>query len=229
MHVTVEVVGGEEYDLDLGPDATYADLIRDVGYSPQEASALVDGSPVPDDSGVNAERVQLLRLVKGGSEPPSTGDDLDFQAPNPGAGASPYRLSASDAALVLVLFHRDFLCGNCRKQVEAVCERYDAFADMNAEVVSVLPEPTDKAAAWVDYHEAPFPILADPDNEIAEQYGQRVRLGTLGRKFDLLGRMPLAVIVDVRRKPELLWQHVGSTPTDRPDVEDLLSELRKFA
>lgn len=67
MHVTVEVVGDEERDCDLAADATYADLIREVGYHPQEASVLVDGSPVPGDRVVDAERVTLLRLIKGGA------------------------------------------------------------------------------------------------------------------------------------------------------------------
>jgi len=64
--VTAAVVGGEDYDLELGPDATYGDVVREVGYSPQEATALVDGSPVPADRPLDAERVRVLRLIKGG-------------------------------------------------------------------------------------------------------------------------------------------------------------------
>jgi len=70
MNVTVEVVGEGTAEYDLPDDATYADLIREAGYHPQEASALVDGSPVPGDRVVDAESVRLLRLIKGGS----TGD-----------------------------------------------------------------------------------------------------------------------------------------------------------
>ncbi|WP_280537436.1 ubiquitin-like small modifier protein 2, partial [Halopenitus sp. POP-27] len=67
MDVTVEVVGEETHELACAPEDTYADLIRSVGYSPQEAAALVDGSPVPEDRAVDAERVTVLRLIKGGS------------------------------------------------------------------------------------------------------------------------------------------------------------------
>lgn len=67
MDVTVEVVGGEERDCVVDDGATYADLIREVGYHPQEASILVDGSPVPGDGTVDADCVTLLRLIKGGS------------------------------------------------------------------------------------------------------------------------------------------------------------------
>jgi sulfur carrier protein len=67
MNVTVEVVGEGTAEYDLPDDATYADLIREAGYHPQEASALVDGSPVPGDRVVDADEVRLLRLIKGGS------------------------------------------------------------------------------------------------------------------------------------------------------------------
>ncbi|SMO47658.1 ubiquitin-like small modifier protein SAMP2 [Halorubrum cibi] len=67
MDVTVDVVGGEERECVLEDDATYADLIRAAGFHPQEASVLVDGSPVPGDRPVDADRVRLLRLIQGGS------------------------------------------------------------------------------------------------------------------------------------------------------------------
>ena len=67
MNVTVEIVGGEARECVVDDGATYADLIRTVGHHPQEASILVDGSPVPGDRPVDAERVTLLRLIKGGA------------------------------------------------------------------------------------------------------------------------------------------------------------------
>jgi sulfur carrier protein len=69
MDVTVEVVGEGTAEYSLPPDATYDDLIREAGYHPQEASALVDGSPVPGDRVVDAEDVRVLRLIKGGTGP----------------------------------------------------------------------------------------------------------------------------------------------------------------
>lgn len=66
MHVTARVVGEESYDLQLEKEATYADLLRALDFSPQEASVLVDGSPVPEDAPINHAEVEVLRLVKGG-------------------------------------------------------------------------------------------------------------------------------------------------------------------
>lgn len=65
MDVTVEVVGDDTYHLSLS-EPTYADLLRAVDLSPQEASVLVDGRPVPEDQPVEADRVRVLRLIQGG-------------------------------------------------------------------------------------------------------------------------------------------------------------------
>ena len=66
MRVICEVVGQDTHDLDVDPGATYGDVLAAVGLSTQEATVLVDGSPVPDDRPVDADAVRVLRLVKGG-------------------------------------------------------------------------------------------------------------------------------------------------------------------
>jgi len=65
MPVTVSVVGGEEFEVDAAAP-TAAALCEAAGFSPHEATVLVDGRPVPDDATVDADRVELLRLVQGG-------------------------------------------------------------------------------------------------------------------------------------------------------------------
>jgi sulfur carrier protein len=68
MHVTVDVVGEGSREVDLAAEATYADLVRAVGYNVHEVTVLVDGRPVPEDRAVDFdhEDVRVLRLVKGG-------------------------------------------------------------------------------------------------------------------------------------------------------------------
>jgi sulfur carrier protein len=66
MDVTVEVVGEESHEVAVGPEETYADLLAAVDLSPHEVSVLVDGRPVPEDQPVETDRVQVLRLIKGG-------------------------------------------------------------------------------------------------------------------------------------------------------------------
>jgi sulfur carrier protein len=66
MRVTCDVVGEGVEECDLPADATYGDLLAALGYSPHEATVLVDDAPVPEDASVAADRVRVLRLVKGG-------------------------------------------------------------------------------------------------------------------------------------------------------------------
>ena len=67
MNVTCEVLGEGTHELDLDADATYGDVIEAVGLSTQEASVLVDDSPVPEDRPVDADSVRVLRLIQGGA------------------------------------------------------------------------------------------------------------------------------------------------------------------
>lgn len=67
VRVTVSVAGDEVHELEVEDgEATYGDLLSAVGLSPQEAAVLVDGRPVPEDRTVDAERVEVLRLIEGG-------------------------------------------------------------------------------------------------------------------------------------------------------------------
>lgn len=153
----------------------------------------------------------------------------DFTLPNGGPGPDPLTLSELEADLAIVLFHRDYFCGNCRKQAVRMARHREEFRERDVAVVSVLPESIHRARAWANRRDVPFPTLADPDNAVAERYGQPTRLGFIGRRIDLLGRMPLAALVDLREEPEILWRHGGEGPGDRPTIDELLTEIEKFA
>jgi sulfur carrier protein len=65
MQVTLDVAGGETHEFDVSGE-TYADLLADVGLSPNEVSVLVDGRPVPEDTRVAASEARVVRLLRGG-------------------------------------------------------------------------------------------------------------------------------------------------------------------
>jgi len=93
MRVTCEIPGDRERDreLDLPDDATYGDVVRAVGYSVHEAAVLVDGTPVPEDDPVEADRVTVLRLVQGGSQKEASGpmdDAVRVREARPGEHAT---------------------------------------------------------------------------------------------------------------------------------------------
>jgi peroxiredoxin Q/BCP len=148
--------------------------------------------------------------------------------PNVGPGPDPFALDSlpADVSFVVLLFQRDYYCTNCRSQVQAVADRIDDFRDRDAMPVSVLPEPVERAEAWQERYDLPYPLLADPDADVSDAYDQPVRFGPLGRLSDFFGRMPEVVIVDRRDDPPTVaYVHQGRSTFDRPSVDDLLAEL----
>ena len=65
MRVVLEVVGDAEHEFDV-ESATYAELLAEVGLTPNEVAVLVDGRPVPEDQAVEPGRARVVRLVSGG-------------------------------------------------------------------------------------------------------------------------------------------------------------------
>ena len=158
-------------------------------------------------------------------------DAPEFELPNVGPGPDPCSLSAlaRDYDFLVLFFQRDHHCTNCRRQVKAVRDRYDAFRARDATAVSILPEPRDVAQSWQDEFDLQYPLLADPDATAGERYGQSVRFGFIGDWSDFLGRMPKIVIVDARAsKPEIVWTHQGHSTWDRPSVNDVVDALDDY-
>jgi len=153
------------------------------------------------------------------------------ELPNAATDPDPFSLAAAaadpDTDAVVLLFQRDYHCGNCRKQVQAIADRYDEFEALNAAVVSILPEPVERAREWQDSYDLPFALLADPDTDVSDTYDQPVRFGVLGSLHDLVGQMPVAMVLDTRSgEPVVAYTYEGRMPADRPEIDDLLDEIR---
>lgn len=157
----------------------------------------------------------------------------DVSLPNAGPGADPLSVhdvaGRADVTAILLLLHRDYYCGYCRKQVQAVVERYAEFRDADAEVVSILPEARERASGWADEYEVGYPMLADPDATYGDALEQPTRFGVLGKYLDAIGRMPQATILDVHDdEPTVFYVHRGDQPGDRPDLDRLLEQIQQL-
>jgi peroxiredoxin Q/BCP len=153
-----------------------------------------------------------------------------FELPNAGPGPDPCALAALARGVdaVVLYFHRDHHCRNCRSQVQSVADRHAAFPDRDAAVASILPEPAAVAREWQARYELPYPLLADGDVTVADAYSQPVRFGPIGSWSDFLGRMPQVVLVDVRTWPSVAWRHRGRSTFDRPAVDAVLDRIDRL-
>lgn len=163
----------------------------------------------------------LLRNMK-------TREVEEHELPNVGEGADPYRLTDAfeDAESVVVLLQRDYHCRKCRAQTKDVAERYDEFRERGAEVVVVLPDSREKAENWAKKMDLQFPLLADEEAMMGDEYGQEVRFGPVGRLHDFVGRMPVVLVLtkegdDIKEA----YEHNGDSYGDRPSVDDLLEQV----
>jgi peroxiredoxin Q/BCP len=109
-----------------------------------------------------------------------------FELPNVGVGPDPLSLAqiGDQADFAILLLLRDYHCLKCKSQVQTVAEQARSFADLNAAVVPILPEPRERAAEWQDSFDLPFPLLADPAKDVAEKYDQPTRFGVVGKLHD---------------------------------------------
>jgi len=155
----------------------------------------------------------------------------EFELRNAGVGPDPLTLAdlqgSADFAILLLL--RDSHCPKCRAQVTRVAEQADLAQQRGAAVVPVLPNRYEKATAWQERYDLPFPLLADPAGDLGDGYDQPRRFGALGRLPDLIGRMPKAVVLDLRTEPTIVDTYEGTTPGDRPELSrlfDAIDELR---
>lgn len=157
-----------------------------------------------------------------------------FELENAGAGPSPFRLedvlSDDNTDALVVLLQRDYYCPQCREQVQDVAARYDEFVAENALVASALPEPVDRTRNWQDSYDLPFPLLAGPAKELGDDLEQPSRFGVLGDLHDMIGRLPEALVIDVHGDdPSVTYVHKGSSPSDRPSIDELLDEVRQIS
>ena len=178
------------------------------------------------DSGAGSKRDAAARegVEEAGSSdtaPPS------FTLRNAGAGPDPLSLEriAAEVDFAVLLLLRDYHCPKCRAQVQRVAEKADTLERGDAAVVAILPDTVERARSWQASYDLPFPLLADPGGEVNDEYDQPRRFGVFGKLHDVIGRMPKAVVLDLRDGAEVAYSYEGSSPRDRPEIEELFETV----
>jgi peroxiredoxin len=96
-------------------------------------------------------------------------------------------------------------------------DEYQAFQDARAEVVALAVAPVSTIGDGVQEVIAPpYPLLADPDHQVAEAFNV----------YDVLGdglAAPSVFVIDT--DGTILWSYVGQSPTDRPSAMTVLNHV----
>jgi peroxiredoxin Q/BCP len=83
--------------------------------------------------------------------------------------------------VVLYFYPRDDTPG-CTTEACEFRDAYDAFRERGVEILGVSPDTEASHEKFKATYELPFTLLADPDHEVAEQYGVWVEKTQYGKK-----------------------------------------------
>lgn len=73
-------------------------------------------------------------------------------------------------SIVLYFYPKDMTPG-CTTQACDFRDHHGCFADLNAVILGVSPDPVSKHDKFIEKHGLPFLLLADEDHKVSEQYG----------------------------------------------------------
>ncbi len=108
---------------------------------------------------------------------------------------------------VVLVFYYGYFCNHCVAQLFALHADIALFHELGAEVVAISPDsPQTTRERFRKYGEFSFPVLADPDHKIAQQYGVFTK-GKDGQPDDL----EHATFV-IGRDGTVAWTQHGDTP-----------------
>ena len=95
-------------------------------------------------------------------------------------------------------------------------EDINRFIEAGAQVVAVAPEGRDAVARFVEKEEYPFPILADDDHAVFDDYDVASKLMSLGQR-------PAVFVID--RDGIVRFDSVGTQQWQIPSNDNVLTVL----
>lgn len=110
-----------------------------------------------------------------------------------------------DGQRVVVFFYPKAMTPGCTGEACDFRDRYDQFLDAGYAVVGISPDPPEDNAEFATAHDLPFPLLSDPDHEVALRYGAWGAKKN-GREYEVLIRSTFVLAPD--HTIEHAWRNV---------------------
>ena len=118
----------------------------------------------------------------------------DFTLPD--QDGRPLCLAQLRGGVVVLFFYPKAGTPGCTTQVCGVRDNRDAYRDRGAVVVGISPDPVAAVKRFHERQGLDFPLLADEDHAVAEQYGVWVRKRMYGREY--MGVQRATFVIDAR-------------------------------
>ena len=128
----------------------------------------------------------------------------------------PWSLSGQlEIGPVVLVFYRGDWCPYCNGQLASYARRFEEFERRGAQLAGISVDPPPNNARMVGKLLLPFPLLSDPEGELARLYGLwNAQEGVA---------VPAVVVVD--RSGEVRYLYSGSDFADRPRDEGIFATL----
>ncbi len=93
--------------------------------------------------------------------------DFELQASN----GEDVKLSDFRGKNVVLYFYPKDMTPGCTTEACDFRDNHESFAELDAVILGVSPDPVDRHKKFIDKHDLPFLLLADEDHSVAEEYG----------------------------------------------------------
>jgi peroxiredoxin len=126
----------------------------------------------------------------------------------------PWSLSGQlETGPVMLVFYRGDWCPYCNGQLASYARQFAAFEKRGTQLVGVSVDPPRNNARLVGKLQLPFPLLSDPEGELARS------LGLWNAEEGLA--VPSIVVIDQSAKVRYLYS--GSDFADRPEDDEVFA------
>ncbi|PGH57332.1 alkyl hydroperoxide reductase [Azospirillum palustre] len=140
---------------------------------------------------------------------------------------------------LVVSFYRGVWCPYCNMELQALQAALPTFQSFGANLVAISPQTAPNSRKSVRQNALGFPILSDPNNDVAAAFGLRFALPDYlvelykGLKNDLPAfngdpswTLPMPARFVIGQDGTVLYAEVNPDYTRRPEPEDMLPALR---
>jgi len=152
------------------------------------------------------------------------------------------RIVRSDDLLALgplvVKFFRGRWCPYCMTELESWRDLYGKLRQLGALIVAIGPQTERQSDFMVGHHGLPFPVLSDPGNEVAEQFGLVYTIPDYHRAYfksilvnipfvngDETWRLPLPGTYVIARNGRIAFAEAHADFRVRPEPEAVLAAI----
>jgi peroxiredoxin len=141
---------------------------------------------------------------------------------------------------LVLSFYRGVWCPYCNMDLEALQAVLPDFQRLGANLVAISPQTTANSRKTAREKRLAFPILSDPNNDVAAAFGLRFKLPNYlielykALKVDLptfnsdtSWTLPMPARYVIERDGTVVYAEVNPDYTRRPDPKDLIPVLGK--